>query len=191
MTISCHNQETLGEDQLYQTGEGDFLKLLNKFGVETSPFPITGKSSLQSWLPYFNRQQKLILVHNTFTGSEDIDFALEHAQQYLSGLFFCLCVNANLYIENRLPPVEMLVQKGVELVIGTDSYSSNEQLSIAAEIRTIRKKIPSIPLDMILRWATYNGAKALGRENEIGSFDKGRQPGILLLNDRLESKRIL
>jgi cytosine/adenosine deaminase-related metal-dependent hydrolase len=85
----------------------------------------------------------------------------------------------------------MLVQKGVELVIGTDSYSSNDQLSIAAEIRTIREKIPSIPLDMILRWATYNGAKALGREKEIGSFDKGKKPGILLLNDRLEVKRIL
>jgi cytosine/adenosine deaminase-related metal-dependent hydrolase len=85
----------------------------------------------------------------------------------------------------------MLVQKGVELVIGTDSYSSNDQLSIAAEIRTIREKIPSIPLDMILRWATYNGAKALGRENEIGSFDKGKKPGILLLNDGLEVKRIL
>lgn len=191
MTISCHNQETFAEDQLYQTGQGDFLRLLKKFGVDKSPFPITGRSSLQSWLPNFNRQQKLILVHNTFIKTADIDFAMEHAHQYLSGLFFCLCVNANLYIENQLPPVEMLVQKGVELVIGTDSYSSNDQLSIAAEIRTIREKIPSIPLDMILRWATYNGAKALGREKEIGSFDKGKKPGILLLNDRLEVKRIL
>ena len=191
MTISCHNQETLAEDQLYQTGQGDFLRLLKKFNIEGSPFPVTGKSSLQSWLPHFNRQQKLILVHNTFINEVDIDFALNHAGQYLSGLFFCICINANLYIENKLPPVEMLVQKGVELVIGTDSYSSNDQLSVAAEIRMLRKKFPSIPLDLILRWATYNGAKALGRENEIGSFDKGKQPGILLLNDKLESKRIL
>ena len=191
MTISCHNQETLAEDELYQSGQGDFLRLLKKFGVEESPFPITGRSSLQSWLPHVNRQQKLILVHNTFISSSDIDFAMEHANEHLSGLFFCLCVNANLYIENKLPPVEMLALKGVELVIGTDSYSSNDQLSIAAEIRTIREKAPSIPLEVILRWATYNGAKALGRENEIGSFDKGKQPGILLLNDRLEAKRII
>ena len=191
MTVSCHNQETRAEDQLYQSGQGDFLHLLKKFGVERSPFPVTGKTSLQSWLPHFNRQQKLILVHNTFISSADVDFAVDHAVQHLSGLFFCLCVNANLYIENKLPPVEMLVQKGVELVMGTDSYSSNDQLSIAAEIRTIREKIPSIPLDMILRWATYNGAKALGRENEIGSFDKGKQPGVVLLNDRLEAMRII
>jgi cytosine/adenosine deaminase-related metal-dependent hydrolase len=191
MTISCHNQETLAEDELYQSGQGDFLRLLKKFGVEESPFPITGRSSLQSWLPHVNRQQKLILVHNTFISSSDIDFAIKHANQHLSGLFFCLCVNANLYIENKLPPVEMLAQKGVELVMGTDSYSSNDQLSIAAEIRTIREKVPSIPLEVILRWASYNGAKALGRENEIGSFDKGKQPGILLLNERLEAKRII
>jgi cytosine/adenosine deaminase-related metal-dependent hydrolase len=190
-TISCHNQETISEDHLYQTGQGDFLKLLKKFGIEKSPFPITGKTSLQSWLPHFNHQQKLILVHNTFINAADIDFALDHAREHLSGLFFCLCVNANLYIENQLPPVEMLVQKGVDLVIGTDSYSSNDQLSISAEIRTIRKNLPSIPLDMVLRWATYNGAKALGRENEIGSFEKGNHPGILLLNEDLEANRIL
>jgi len=190
-TISCHNQETISEDHLYQTGQGDFLRLLKKFGIDKSPFPVTGISSLQSWLPHFNRQQKLILVHNTFTNAIDVDFALDHAREHLSGLFFCLCVNANLYIENQLPPVEMLSQKGVELVIGTDSYSSNDQLSISAEIRTIRKTYPSIPLENILRWATFNGAKALGREKEIGSFEKGKRPGILLLNDKLEAKKIL
>ena len=117
-------------------------------------------------------------------------FALDHAKQYLSGLHFCLCVNANLYIENAIPPIEMLISKGVQLVLGTDSLSSNDQLSIAAEIRTIRNKMPNIPLEMILRWATYNGALALGREKEIGSFEKGKKPGVILLRDDLSVKRL-
>lgn len=189
--ISCHNQETMAEDILFQTGGGDFLKLLSKFGCEKSPFPVTGRSSLQSWLPYFTEGQNIILVHNTCTQEEDVDFAMLHAEKNLQGISFCLCVNANLYIENQLPPVNMFFRKRINIVLGTDSLSSNDQLSIAAEITTIRKNFPDIPLESVLRWATFNGAKALGREKELGSFEHGKKPGILLLKENMDVQRIL
>lgn len=190
MTLSCHNQETIAEDELYKTGKGEFLKLLQKFGATESPFPVTGKSSLQSWLPYFDQQQNIILVHNSYTSAEDVEFAIDHASDSLSGIFFCLCVNANLYIEDQMPPIEMLINKKAEIVLGTDSYSSNDQLSIAAEIRTIRKRLPNLPLEIILQWATYNGAKALDRLDSLGSFEKGKKPGVLLLDENLAVTRV-
>lgn len=188
--ISMHNQENPAEDELYKTGGGDYLHFLKKFGFEKSPFPITGKSALQSCLPHFNQDQRLLLVHNTFIPVEDISFALAHAKNYLSGIHFCICANANLYIENTMPPIEMLMKNGVDIVLGTDSYSSNWQLSISSEIRTIREKIPTIPLQTILQWATINGAKALGREDLLGSFEKGKRPGIVLIDSALQSTRI-
>ena len=189
--ISVHNQETPAEDQLYQTGTGDFLDFIKLFGHETSPLPVTGKSALRSWLPHFNLGQRLLLVHNTFIPAEDINFAMIHAKENLSGLHFCLCVNANLYIENSLPPVQQLMASGASIVLGTDSYSSNFQLSIAAEIRSIRANFPTIPLETVLQWATLNGAEALDRKNELGSFEKGKTPGVVLLNQALEPKRII
>lgn len=189
--ISMHNQENPAEDELYMSGTGGYLPFLKKFGFDKSPFPITGKSALRSCLPHFNKKQRLILVHNTFIPEEDITFAIKYAGEHLSGIHFCLCVNANLYIENKLPPIKMLIQHGAELVLGTDSYSSNWQLSIAAEIKTIRKYHPDIPLDYILRWATINGARSLGRDNELGSFDKGKSPGVVLINDELNAKKII
>jgi imidazolonepropionase-like amidohydrolase len=90
-----------------------------------------------------------------------------------------------------MPPVQMLLDHGVELTLGTDSYSSNWQLSIAAEIKTIKERLPEIPLEQILKWATINGATALGRSNELGSFEKGKIPGIVLLNNNLKSSRLL
>jgi cytosine/adenosine deaminase-related metal-dependent hydrolase len=186
-----HNQENPAEDELYKTGEGEYLHFLKKFGFEKSPFPITGKSALRSCLPHFNQGQRLLLVHNTFIPEEDILFAVEHAKQHLSGIHFCICANANLYIENTMPPIDMLMKKGVDIVLGTDSYSSNWQLSISSEIRTIREKIPAIPLQTILQWATINGAKALGREDALGSFEKGKKPGIVLLDSLLKSRKLL
>jgi cytosine/adenosine deaminase-related metal-dependent hydrolase len=102
-----------------------------------------------------------------------------------------LCANANLYIENKMPPVQMLIDHGVELTLGTDSYSSNWQLSIAAEIRTIKERLPEIPLEQILKWATINGARALDRADELGSFEKGKKPGIVLLDNNMKSKRLI
>lgn len=189
--VSMHSQENPAEDELYAKGTGDFIRLFNKLGLAESPFPVTGKSSLQSCLPYFNKQQRIILVHNTFTAAEDIVFALDHAREHLSGVHFCICANANLYIENQMPPIDLLIKNQAEIVLGTDSYSSNWQLSIAAEIRTIRKELPEIPLQRILQWATINGARALERDDALGSFEPGKKPGIVLLDNTLQAKKII
>ena len=189
--VSMHSQENPAEDELYAKGTGDFIRLFNKLGLAESPFPVSGKSSLQSCLPYFNKQQRMILVHNTFTTAEDIVFALDHAREHLSGVHFCICANANRYIENQMPPIDLLMKHKAEIVLGTDSYSSNWQLSIAAEIRTIRKELPEIPLQRILQWATINGARALERDDALGSFEPGKKPGIVLLDNALQAKKII
>jgi cytosine/adenosine deaminase-related metal-dependent hydrolase len=189
--ISMHNQEHPAEDVLYKTGEGDFLSFLKIFGFDASPFPITGKSALRSCLPHFNNKQRVLLVHNTFIPDEDIAFAIDYAKEHLAGVHFCLCPNANLYIENKMPPIQKLMEQGADLVLGTDSYSSNWQLSIASEIKTINERLPEIPLETILRWATINGAKALEREDELGSFEKGKKPGVVLLDSHMNSKRLI
>ena len=189
--ISMHNQEHPAEDVLYKTGEGDYLPFLKIFGFDASPFPITGKSALRSCLPHFNNKQRVLLVHNTFIPEEDIAFAIHYAKENLAGVHFCLCPNANLYIENKMPPILKLMEQGADLVLGTDSYSSNWQLSIASEIKTINERLPEIPLETILRWATINGAKALEREDELGSFEKGKKPGVVLLDSNMNSKRLI
>ena len=78
------------------------------------------------------------------------------------------------------------------MVLGTDSYSSNWQLSIASEVSAIRKHFPGIPLQTVLQWATINGAKALQWDDQLGSFEKGKKPGVCLLaTDLSGSKKIL
>jgi len=187
--ISIHNQEHPAEDELYKTGGGDYLRLFKIFGVNQSPFPVTGKSSIRSCLPYFNNGQTILLVHNTFMPEEDIIFAQDYAATNNISLVWCLCPNANLYIENRMPPVELFMSYNCSLVLGTDSYSSNWQLSIIKEVAAVQKCLPTIPLDTILQWATINGAKALGINERFGSFEKGKQPGVVLIEENLAGAR--
>lgn len=190
--ISIHNQEHPAENELYQTGGGDYLRLFKIFGMEASPFPVTGLTSIQSVLPYFNQGQTIFLIHNTCMTDADISWANTWAATNNIRLIYCLCINANLYIENKVPPVELLQAHGCEIVLGTDSYSSNWELSIAKEIKSICQHFPNLPLENILQWATLAGAQALQWENQLGSFIKGKQPGITLLDlEKGLSKRVI
>jgi aminodeoxyfutalosine deaminase len=190
--ISIHNQEHPAEDELYKTGGGDYLKLFKIFGIDKSPFPVTGKSSIRSVLPYFNNGQTIFLIHNTYMPEEDIVWANEYATANGLKLVYCFCINANLYIENKVPPVDLFIKHNCHIVLGTDSYSSNWQLSIAKEIEAMLKHFPHIPIETILQWATCNGAKALQWDGELGSFERGNKCGISIISDDLAtSKRIL
>lgn len=175
--LTIHNQECAAEDELYRQKTGPFLDFYRHFGIQVDRFEATGKSSLQSWLPYLKDAPRLLLVHNTFTTEEDIRFAAT------PGVYWCFCPNANAYIENRLPDIPAFLRNGVKPALGTDSLASNHQLSIWAEIQTIRRNHPDIPLEDVLQWATLNGAEALGLSGTLGSFEKGKRPGIVQVRD--------
>ncbi|MFZ9386488.1 MAG: amidohydrolase family protein [Chitinophagaceae bacterium] len=159
--------------------------------MESSPFPVTGKSSIRSVLPHFNNGQTILLVHNSYMPEEDIVWANEFADANGLRLVYCLCVNANLYIEDKVPPVGLFIKHGCEIVLGTDSYSSNWQLSIVREMDVLRQHFPDLPLDTVLQWATSNGARALRWEQDLGSFEKGKRPGVVLTDEGFSSVKRL
>lgn len=177
--ISVHNQETPAEDALFVTGKSEFDQLYALTG--TAPLGPSGRRSLQTWLPHFTEGQTIILVHNTFTSPEDVAFAQVHAARHGLQVHFCLCPNANRYIEDSLPPATMFLEKGAGLLLGTDSYSSNWQLSIAAEIKTLADHFSEVPLEVWLAAATRNGAAAFGW-TDLGRLEAGMRPGFTLLH---------
>ena len=176
-TISLHNQETPDENDFFKTKTGSFLGMYERTKVNLDFFEATGLSALQSVLPVFKKAHHGILVHNSFTSAEDIQAV--HAA--MDNAFWCLCPNANQYIEQTMPPVELLRSKKAKIVIGTDSYASNWSLNILDELKTIQQYHPQIPLAEMLGWATINGAEALQMDKHLGSFEKGKKPGVVLI----------
>lgn len=177
-TVTIHNQETAFEDTLFTQKEGDFMRMYRLMNMDTDFFTPTGKSSLQSYFPKMASAAKQILVHNTFTSEEDVLFV--HRQS--SDVSWCVCINANQYIEQALPPIDLFRKHQGRLVVGTDSLASNWSLSVLDELKTITRHFPHIPLAELLQWSTRNGAQALQMDDRLGSFEKGKQPGVVLLS---------
>lgn len=189
--VTIHNQETKHEDEFFLEGTGDFKRMYQLMNIDNSHHQPTKLSSLRSYIDELNEAVNAILVHNTFINQTDLDWIHSPGTGHQPNPFFCLCVNANLYIENVFPPVAMLRENDCAIVLGTDSLASNWSLNILGEIKTIQKKLPLIPLEEMLRWATINGARALQMESSLGSFEKGKKPGIVSINDELVPQRIL
>lgn len=185
---TMHNQESDAETEFFVSKSGPLLKIYEQLGIDLSFFHATGKSSLRSVADQFKNIGSLLLVHNCFTDEDDIE-ALENVVVNTS-ISFCICPNANMYIGNPLPDLDLLMQSGMNICLGTDSLASNNQLSIWEELQTIRKHFSHIPLETLLQWATINGAKALKIDNRFGGFSKGMMPGVLLIENE-QVKRIV
>jgi aminodeoxyfutalosine deaminase len=175
---SIHNQESKAENDFFEKNESEFYELYKSLNLDISYFKPSGKSSLQTYLSSLIANKKLILVHNTFSSAEDIDFA----QKLHSGLYWCLCPNANLYIENSLPDVKLLMEKGLKICLGTDSLTSNHTLSIIDEMNVLLKNFSFIQPETVLNWATKNGAEALDLQKNFGALVVGKNSGLNLLS---------
>lgn len=181
--LSIHNQESEEENKFYQSKTGNVLDLLSFFGIDSSQFLPSGKTSLSTYLPYLSANHPILLVHNTVSSREDIRQATASHKQ----LYWGLCPNANLYIENKLPDIPMMIEEGCVLCIGTDSLASNHGLSILDELRTIHHHYPAISWEQLITWATANGAKALGLSEIVGRIEPGKTPGLVHISHLNES----
>jgi cytosine/adenosine deaminase-related metal-dependent hydrolase len=182
--LSIHNEETQAENDFYQNKTGEMFDLYQTLNIDTAFFQPSGKTSLQTYLPLLSSQHPLILVHNTFTDEDDI------AMLQNRNVFLCLCPNANWYIERCMPPVDLFINSGLPICLGTDSLASNHQLSIWSEVQILQKHFPEINLETLLSWATFNGACALQMEHIIGSLAPGKRPGIVYIDPDQKVRRI-
>ena len=179
-TVSIHNQETVHEDEFFRTKTGGFIDFYKAFNFPIDHFQPSGKTSIHYALQHLNPKNRNLFVHNTMTTPPDI----QAAQAWSDGVYWATCANANLYIENRLPfyQYHRFIEAGAQMTIGTDSLTSNWQLSVLEEMKTIARFQSYVSFETLLRWATLNGAEALGFAADFGSIQVGKIPGLNLLN---------
>ena len=181
--LSYHSQESQEEEDLLMTGTGAMYENRKRSGMSTPP--VTGESSLKYFLdrlaaacpaPY---DQNILLVHNVCLKQDDID-ALK---KVMKNPYFAICPLSNIFIHNALPPVELMRKNGLAIAVGTDSLSSNDDLDMVKELACLHEAFPEVSMSEMLEWACLNGARFLGKEDELGSFAPGKRPGIVLVKD--------
>lgn len=181
--LSYHSQESQEEEDLLLTGTGAMYENRKRAGMSTPP--VTGESSLKYFLtrlsavknpPY---DQHILLVHNVCLQQGDIDAA----KQVMNNVFWAICPLSNIFIHNALPPVELMRNNDLNITVGTDSLSSNDDLDMVKELFCIHDNFKNVPMNEILAWACLNGARFLAKDDVLGSLTPGKRPGIVLVEN--------
>jgi 5-methylthioadenosine/S-adenosylhomocysteine deaminase len=96
---------------------------------------------------------------------------------------------SNLKLANGIAPVQMLLDEGVNVSLGTDGAASNNNLNLFEEMhlaallqKWLRRDAEALPARQVLRMATIRGAEALGLESSIGSLEVGKQADIIIVD---------
>ena len=169
--VSIHHRESSEEMNIFFEGKGKLAEALRKSGALTDNNK-TSKDVVQKMVSFLQQSSKCLLVHNTFSTREDLITACN--------FHYVLCPCSNLFIQNCLPDL-LLFSNCQNVCLGTDSLASNTSLSILEEMKIIHQHAPYISLNTLIRWATLNGARALGFDSSLGSFEKGKSPGVNLI----------
>jgi len=189
--FSMHFLESPDERMLANLHNGPMLDSYTAMGISTDTMDMP-RNHLETALSLAKQSSRLMLIHNTFITKSEVNTLVSQGN-----ITFCLCPCSNRYITGTMPPAKMILDAGGNIVLGTDSLSSNDQLSILNELYLLQESNPEIALEKLIQWATINGAKVLGLEHELGSLKEGKKPGLLLIEDAdlqnmklLESSRV-
>ncbi|PFG08069.1 TRZ/ATZ family hydrolase [Marinobacter sp. LV10MA510-1] len=122
-------------------------------------------------------------VHMTQVDDSDLEHLLH------SGAHVVHCPESNMKLASGQCPVQRLSKAGVNVAIGTDGAASNNDLDLFGELRTaamMAKHLAGDPAALsahqALRMATLQGAKALGRGQDLGSLEAGKCADIIAVD---------
>ena len=169
--LSIHFMESPDEAALYR-GEGSLAAWYERMGWQCD-FLHYGSPAARL-VGSLAEDTRLMLIHNCCIAEVDITLINNH---FTHPVAWVLCPRSNDYISGLRPPVEMLRRHDALICIGTDSLASNDSLSMIEEI----KAIGDVPLAEAIKWATINGARALGVDGKMGSIEVGKRPGVVLI----------
>jgi cytosine/adenosine deaminase-related metal-dependent hydrolase len=166
--LTIHNQETEDENLMFNSKKGKVIERINSFGIETDFWKAPNENSIVAILKQLPNNLKIQLVHNTYTSESDMQWA----NNYNNNLYWCFCVNANKYIEDKVPNIPLFIKNNCKITVGTDSLASNWSLNILDELKTITKTFPEIGLNQLNKKKTLTPFRNLVDNNLLENKSK-------------------
>lgn len=171
--LTTHLAETREEAQFLRDGTGPFRELLESWGLWDGSFSPPGCSPVQ-----YARQLGLldvptILAHVNDVDEDDIDRLAR------SRASVAYCPRTHAFFEHDPHSYRRMLDRGVNVCLGTDSLASTDTLSILDEIRFVRRRDAEINDARLIAMGTLNGARAMAREAEMGSIEPGKRADLV------------
>jgi 5-methylthioadenosine/S-adenosylhomocysteine deaminase len=178
--ISTHVAESDEEHNLLLSGEGFFVEIYKRYGLEwcapnCSPVEYLAKIGVL--------EAKPLLAHCVKVSESDIELIAG------SDARIAHCPKSNAKFGHGVAPLERFLDKKIKVGFGSDSVASNNTCDILEEARfatlaarTRAGKQTFLRAEEIIETATLGGARAMGLETEIGTLAAGKQADCIAVS---------
>lgn len=126
-------------------------------------------------------ENRTIAAHGLYLSDKDLDILSKYDVSVVHN------PSSNLKLSSGFLDCTRVLNKKINLAMGTDSSASNNNLSMIKEISlTSLVSKYNNPKNLkaydVLKMATINGAKALGLDDKIGTLEEGKLADIILID---------
>jgi cytosine/adenosine deaminase-related metal-dependent hydrolase len=170
---------------LFQTHLSESSEELEMFTSHTGPLfeysqrlhPMELRSYAEGPVAYLLKNNllpsKSLVVHGNYLSSSEIEVLARRKASLVH------CARSHLFFGHKAFPFETTINRGLNVCLGTESLASVDNLNLFDDIHLIKRKHPQLDSKTILEFATINGAKALGLEQQLGALSPGYQADVI------------
>lgn len=126
---------------------------------------------------------KVLAAHCVHVTDEDVDILVKNDITAVHN------PQSNMKLASGAAPIVKMIKNGVNVAIGTDGASSNNNLNMIEEMQTasllqklVTKDATALGAYETLRLATVNAAKAIGMDGILGMIKKGYAADIIMMD---------
>lgn len=175
LPLCIHLAESGEEAEFTREATGAFAEFLRRRGVwDDSIVPSRmGPVELADRAGVLN--DRCVIAHANHVEDDDI------ARIARTGASVAYCPRTHAAFDHPPHRFMDMLDRGVNVCIGTDSLASNPDLSVLAELRFLRERRPDCPPDQLIEMATLRGARALGFAERVGSLEPGKSADLVVV----------
>lgn len=174
--LAMHLAESREELQWLADGTGPLKDLLIELGAY-DPMDVPRGPRALDYLRLLAKAHRALVVHGNYLGDEEIALLADHAEN----MAVAFCPRTHDFFGHDRYPLEKMLAAGVRICLGTDSRASTPDLDLLAEMRFVARRYAQVSPTIVMKLGTLQGAKALGRDGEIGTLEPGKYANLAIV----------
>ncbi|HUG18669.1 MAG TPA: amidohydrolase family protein [Planctomycetaceae bacterium] len=177
LPVAMHLAETSCELDLLRSGSGEFRDLLER--VELWPGDVWSEfRRVGDYLRLLANAPRCLIVHGNYLNEDDFRFL--ETRPHMS-VAYCPRTHANF--GHPPHPWRKLLERGINVCLGTDGRSSNPDLDLWNEVKYLHRMNPDVSGSTLLRMTTTNGALGLGLDESGNGLAIGAPAKLALIEN--------
>ena len=165
LPVAMHVAESLDELEWAEHGRGSFRDVYQRIRLPTD----SPRMQIDQAIDLLAEFERPLLIHGNYLTGKQLDRIAQ------SRIAIVYCPRTHQHFRHQPYPLDLILERGIQLLLGTDSRASNPDLSVWEECRTASRLHPNWKPEQLLAAVTTLPAKHLGIQSDFGSLAIGRK----------------